>query len=307
MRIATFNLQNLRLRRVDGQERLDGAVDGDTRQAERSLTLDLADRWQTARIIARAHADILALQEVFDTAALDHLCDRFLGAVGAPDYPSRICRSGNDGRGLNVAAMARRAPDRVQSHASATGRDLDLDDLPGALRDAPVFRRDCLELDYGSLSVFVCHFKAPYPDATRAHAVREAEARAVRRIVERRFDRPDEDRWIILGDFNEPAPGQEPGPSALAPLTSGFAVDLMDRREPGDRWTYEVADSHLQSRPDRILVSPRLARDYPDTRPGIIRAGMGLGRDDVAAPRRPHASDHALVHADFPGLLDPLS
>ena len=305
MRIATFNLQNLRLRRIDGRAHLDGAVDGDMFQPGRSPTMDIADRWQTARVIQEARADIMALQEVFDLAALDHLHDRFLRRIGGPAYPVRICRPGNDGRGLNVAAMSRIAPATVRSHAHVTGGDLGLTDLPEALRDLPIFRRDCLELEFGGLTIFVCHFKAPYPDAQKAHLVREAEARAVRRIIERRFDRPDQARWIALGDFNEPAPGQEPGPSALAPLISDFAVDLMDRRRPGDRWTYEVAGTHLHSRPDRILVSPRLAEEYPAVRPGIIRASMGLTGDDAAIARRPHASDHALVHVDFAGLLDP--
>jgi hypothetical protein len=125
----------------------------------------------------------------------------------------------------------------------------------------------------------------------------------LRRIIEARFDMADRARWIALGDFNEPAPGQEPGQSALAPLGSGFAVDLMERRPPGDRWTYEVAETHLHSRPDRIFISPRLAEEYPEARPVIIRSGMGLGDADHPAPHRPHASDHALVYADFPGLL----
>ena len=73
----------------------------------------------------------------------------------------------------------------------------------------------------------------------------------------------------------------------------------MDRLPPGSDWTYETPESHLLSRPDRILLSPRLAREYPDVRPQILRSGMKRAPDQ---PDHPHASDHALGHADFPGL-----
>lgn len=308
MRIATFNLQNLRLRTRDGERVLDGAADQDRPCAPRSKELARADRIETARVIASAAADIVALQEVFDLEALDFFHDRFLLPAGSPLFPHRYCLKGNDGRGLNVAAMSRSRPLSVTSHADLTGADLGLSDLPPELKDHPIFRRDCLELQFDTVTLFVCHFKAPYPDIARAHEIREAEARAVRRIIEARFRQPEEERWIILGDFNEPARDAATSTSALAPLRSGFAEDLLDRLVPGTDWTYELPETHLHSRPDRILVSPRLAQDYPDTRPKIIRSGMEAlqdpSGDDVPATRAhpPHASDHALVYADFPEL-----
>lgn len=294
MRIATFNVQNLRLRTRDGVPALDGAVDRDMPDVARSPRLDVADRRRTAEVIREADADIVALQEVFDTEALDFFHDRFLRPAGAAPYPHRICLPGNDGRGLNVAALSRTAPRRVTGHAHLTGADLGLADLPDALRDAPLFRRDCLRLDFAALTLFVCHFKAPYPDPDAAWTVRNAEARGVRAIVERAFPRPAGARWIILGDFNEPARPEPAQPSAIAPLKDRFAVDLMDRLAPGRDWTYETPDTHLHSRPDRILVSPCLAAEFPEARPRILRTG------DPSI--RPHASDHALVFVDFPGL-----
>ena len=304
MRVATFNLQNLRLRIRDGVPVLDGAADQDRPDMRRSTALANADRAETARVIANANPDFLALQEVFDLSALDFFHDRFLLKAGALDYAHRYCSAGNDGRGLNVAALSRRKPIHVLSHANLSGEDLGLSDLPADLREHPIFRRDCLEVAFETVTLFVCHFKAPYPDADKAHVVRKAEAQAVRKILEARFPNPDRAHWIILGDLNEPARLDATQRSALEPLKAGFAVDLLDRLAPGTDWTYEVPATHLHSRPDRILVSPKLAEEFPDVRPQIVRSGMKLageigGRD---ASEEPHASDHALVYADFPRL-----
>ena len=58
MRIATFNVQNLRLRHVAGHARLDGARDGDVPEdnSPQAMALDLADRRLTAAVLARADA-----------------------------------------------------------------------------------------------------------------------------------------------------------------------------------------------------------------------------------------------------------
>lgn len=270
--------------------------------------LDIADREETASVIAAAQAEIVALQEVFDIAALDYFHDTFLLRAGAAPYPHRYCIPGNDGRGRNVAALSRKRPINVISHASLTGTDLRFPDLSQDLRERPLFRRDCLELDFKGLSLFICHFKAPYPDPEKAQAVRDAEARAVRKIIESRFEHPDRNRWIILGDFNEPAIGDGTRTSALDHLKNGFSIDLLDRLTQGTDWTYELPGTHKHSRPDRILVSPRLAQEYPDVTPQILRAGMRerLHRPEGStreAPRgRPRASDHALVYVDFPGF-----
>lgn len=309
MRVATFNLQNLRLRKRNGQPVLDGAADEDEPGTSRPIELAQADRVETARVIASAGADFVALQEVYDRAALDFFHHRFLRQAGARPYPHRFCIKGNDGRGLNVAALSRWEPVAVRSHAELTGAELGLADLPPDLRDKPIFRRDCLAVEFDAVTFFICHFKAPYPDAARALAVRTAEARAVRKIVESAFVDAMQARWIILGDFNEPAGRDDRSGSALAPLKSGFAVDLLDRLQPGTDWTYELPSTFVHSRPDRVLVSPLMAREYPDVRPEIMRSGMGAGpgthrRGHVPeAHQAPHASDHALVYADFPGLL----
>ena len=309
MRIATFNLQNLRLRRRKGQRVLDGAVDQDFDNRPRAIEQDIADREMTAKVIADAQADIAALQEVFDSKTLDFFYENFLLRAGSLSYPARFCLPGNDGRGLDVAVLSNTKPVSVKSHAHLTGTDFGLTDLPEDLRGNRLLRRDCLQLDFETFTLFVCHFKAPYPDTTKAQIVREAEARAVRKIFENRFSKPEDARWMILGDFNEPSWGRHSISSALAPLKKGFSEDLLDRLARGTDWTFEVPDTHVHSRPDRIFLSPRLAREYPDVVPQIVRTGMtrflsepGSSTSRDAQQNQSHASDHALVYADFPDL-----
>jgi hypothetical protein len=186
MRIATFNVQNLRLRHPGGEDRLDGARDGDVTE---DAALDPVDRRLTAAVIRDLRADVVALQEVFDSQTLDHFHDRVLVPSGVAPYPYRVCLPGNDGRGLDVAVMSRVRLGPVESHAGLRAADFGLDAPEGA-GDQPVFRRDCLVVEAGRLTLFVCHFKAPWPDAAASWPVRRREAEAVRRIVEARFADP---------------------------------------------------------------------------------------------------------------------
>lgn len=299
MRIATFNLQNLRLRHPEGGDRLDGARDGDE---EEDAALDPLDRRLTAGVIRDLRADVVALQEVFDAETLDHFHDRVLGPAGVAPYPFRLCLPGNDGRGLDVAVMSRVPLGEVASHAELTAADLGLEGEDAA---QPVFRRDCLMVEVGALTLFVCHFKAPWPDAAAAWGIRRREAEAVRRIVAAR--RPGSDAlWLIAGDLNDPASPGDPG-RAIAPLQAPFAIDLTLRMPPGERWTLHDPGSGERFLPDAFLASPALASRWPDAVPEVIREG--LSREAGPGPRlagvgehRPHASDHAALVVEFPGL-----
>src|SRR5512145_124058 len=108
MRIATFNVQNLRLRHPAGRARLDGARDADVPEDsdQHAVALDLADRRLTAAVLAHANAEVVCLQEVFDMEALDFFHDHLLRHAGARPYPYRFCLPGNDGAGRNVALMS---------------------------------------------------------------------------------------------------------------------------------------------------------------------------------------------------------
>ncbi len=308
MRIATFNVQNLRLRHSGDGDQLDGARDRDVPEDEgpAAEALDPVDRRLTAAVIRDLGADVVALQEVFDAETLDHFHDRVLVPAGVAPYPYRVCLPGNDGRGLDVALMSRAAVGGVASHAGLTAGDVGLD--PSGAGSQPVFRRDCLVVDLDSLTLFICHFKAPWPDADAAWPVRRVEAETVRRLVEMRFDDPAEAFWLILGDLNDPDPPGTPG-RAIAPLEDPFAVDLSLRMAPEERWTFHDPETGRRSLPDAILASPALAEAYPDAVPWVVREGLSLEAGRRAGERlpgvgahRPHASDHAALVVDLPGL-----
>ncbi|MEZ5676506.1 MAG: endonuclease/exonuclease/phosphatase family protein [Thalassovita sp.] len=302
MKIATFNLQNLRLR----GPHLDGARDADVPedQGPEARALDSLDRRLSARVIRDADADVIALQEVFDQPTLDYFHDHYLLPIGTR-YPYRLCLPGNDGRGLDVAVMSRLPLLNPLSHAQDTPASLGLR-LPDMPSDQPVFRRDVLRVTVGALTLYICHLKAPYPETDRTWTIRRAEALALRHIVQR--DQTDPRAlWLILGDLNEPirSPSR---PRVLSELET-IATDLLTRLPHQDRWSWHNPHDHSYGHPDALLASPALARRFPDACPGILRQGMGLETHRNPGPHlpqvghhRPHASDHAAVVIELPGL-----
>jgi len=295
MRIATFNVQNLRLREGPEGGHLDGARDevvALNKLSEADKALDARDRALTARLIAEADADVLALQEVFDQRSLDHLHDALLSPLGAR-YPHRICVPGNDGR-RHLAWMSRTPLENVRSHATLTYDDVGLTPPDGKPGGARVFRRDCVAAMADGLLLLNVHFKAPADSASLA--VTRGEVLATRTIIER----TKEDRWVIAGDLNV---GDAASGDILWPVTREFGVDLGAAHAPQERWTYFNATYASYARPDRIVVSPALAAQRPvlsTFRQGMSRAARlhtGDRFDDVGEVR-PRASDHALLAVD---------
>lgn len=310
MRIVTFNVQNLRLRRREGRVRFDGARDYDVPDdnTPEAVALDLADRRLTAAVLASAGADVICLQEVFDLATLDFFHDHLLRHAGAQSYPHRICLPGNDGGGRDLAVLSRRPLEDVRSHADLTPDMLGLSSPDRVPADMPIFRRDCLRFRVGELTLFLCHFKAPWPDMERAWPVRRLEALAVRKLVEREFANDPMAHWMILGDLNEPSDLAD-ADHAIAPLLPPFSVDLLARVPKSERWTYYNAQDDHYACPDAVLASPALAQGWPDAVPRVLRAGLDraahLGTEarltNVGA-HRPHASDHAAILIVLDGL-----
>ncbi len=312
MRVATFNVQRLRLRERAGEARFDGAKDDDHPVSGKPETpgLDLQDRELTAAVIKHVDADVIAMQEVFDQRTLDRFHDDFLRDGSVAPWPHRICKPGNDGRGLDVAVMSRLPMSDVRSHAGLTCNEVGLEPLPGHGPEERIFRRDCLRVGIGPLTLYACHFKAPYPDRERAFFLRRREAQAVRYLIERDMAGKADPLWLIAGDLNEPAPDHRKRESAIAPLLeNGFATDLLDRIGASERWTFRDPASGGYSHPDALLASPALAAAFPDAVPVLLREGLELAvrrssqaRLAQVGEHRPHASDHAAVAIDFPGL-----
>jgi|CXWL01.1.fsa_nt_gi endonuclease/exonuclease/phosphatase family metal-dependent hydrolase len=296
MRVATFNVQNLRCRADATSFHLDGArneVLPLSRLSAEDRDLDRRDRALTADLIAAVKPDILALQEVFDIETLRSFHDACLVPRGAV-FPFLTCVPGNDGR-RRVAFMSRLPLTDVFSHRELSYADIDIDPPPETSDNEPVFRRDCLIARYQDVWLMNVHFKAPADEHSLAVVSREA--RAARMIIERRFG---SEPWLALGDFNV---GDVLAADALAPFAPPFCVDLASRLPASERWTYFHAQSGSYARPDRIIVSPALAQKclgFEVHRDGLSRAATAYSgaRFQGVGEIRPRASDHALLKVD---------
>ena len=239
---------------------------------------------------------------------------------------------GNDRRGIDVGVLARPAWRAIKGHADASFADLavwpagietyndgDPKNPRPIMKTDRIFKRDCLEVEFeiggAPLTVFICHFKSMNGSRIGTRVMREAEMLAVRAIVTRRFGADTaKANWAICGDFNDyyEIDGDrdirdlrtgEDSPSAIPVLLDGgFAVDIMQRRPPLDRWTtYHSADD-AYAQLDYILLSPALAAANPTVMPEVIRIGLPYRADRYSGKRlerigwdRPKASDHCPV------------
>ncbi|KPL51394.1 endonuclease/exonuclease/phosphatase family protein [Prosthecomicrobium hirschii] len=350
IRIATFNVENLMRRHTAERDRhtgawipdaavglYDHANEAEGRLIERAVQIGISDdqRQMTAQAIRDLDADIVCLQEVDDLRALRYFHDRYLRKAIDEPYEEFALLQGNDSRGIDVAVMARRGyPIKVKSHATLSYRDLNLfnDDLRrgGHTEDDRIFRRDCLEVEVEIagkvLDIFVCHLKSMGGDRDRTMAIRRAEARAVRRIIERKYDqRARFCNWLICGDMNDyrekiavrqtrqgppdwtPAKAEASGLDAF--FADRFAINLIERLPWEERWTHWWGEGKELSQLDYIFASPALAAANPRAKPEIVRRGLPYrvpvrarnpdGTPFERYPRvgfdRPKASDHCPV------------
>jgi len=354
LRIATFNVENLVSRNAYGPKArpqtgpalsLFDFADPQMRehiQAATAVALEDDERLATALAIAETRADILCLQEVDGIGVLAPFLANYVHAVSDIRYGHMRLMPGNDPRGIDVAFCARKdlfaneEQVRARSWKDATFADLGVHDpeleAMGIGAGSTVFNRDCLEVSLDCegipLTLFICHMKSSgYGPRGASPALRTAEARAVRAIVERRFGEGwREASWIVAGDLNASPHAILPGGeirrgarSGIEPLLGDFAVDPCAALPEAERWTYYhrelsegrvVADRHVQL--DWILLSPALAALEPAPTVEILRRGLpyrvpldpaapdrSIGRLATSADRyprigwdRPRASDH---------------
>lgn len=359
-RIATFNAENLmqrfdfsgyrnELRRDRAMHMVKIADETQYHALERARVISHTDdKMQlTALAIADTRADILCLQEVENLATLHAFEYGYLYKMIGQGYRHKYLIEGNDSRGIDVGLMVRDEtadgePIEVvahQSHAHLTFEMLDLHSPElaelGLEANERIFRRDCLEVDLKiggrPITLFVVHFKSMgsprdgLPGRTYTMPVRDAEARAVRHIIEQKFpDKPEKMRWMVCGDFNDYRKrlvvdgihGQKPKFELMEEtvcgfdglVEGGFGENLVARREPEDQWTlYHTRgpeEQHLVQL-DYLLASPALAVSNPTAVPEIIRSGQPYrtvfppNQNVERYPRtgwdRPKASDHCPV------------
>lgn len=359
LRLATFNIENL-LTRFDfsgfrNHTRRDRAIQlFDVRDEEvyenleRARMVALTDdtRQLSALAIADTWADILCLQEIDNMSALQAFEYGYLFRMVGSGYRHKHLVEGNDSRGIDVAVLMREETRdgqpiellNIASHAGLTYEALDIFNQELAISQKPqdrIFKRDCLELDLliggVPLTLYVVHFKSmgnarDGGDARLSTmAVREAEARAVRHIIESRYgENPANVNFAICGDMNDYqerviVEGDRRNGYTFRPVNEersaldvfshdGFAINPMNRRDVMDRWTLYHSrgpqEQHL-CQLDYIWLSPALAAANSTAVPDIIRNGQPFrtvfppGQEVPRYPRtgwdRPKSSDHCPV------------
>lgn len=361
LRIATFNVENLMARfdfsGFNNDRRRDRTIamlevtsEEQYRELEQARVVAHADdtRQMTALAITDTNADIICLQEVENIQALEAFEHGYLFKMAGSGYRQKFLIDGNDSRGIDVAVMAREKTAegkeiefiRATSHAKSTYQDMDIYNSAlkeiGEKKHEKVFRRDCLEVDFKiggrPLTIYVSHFKSMGTHRRNVVGrdytmpVRQAEAMAVRTIIERRFGQGNTagKRWLVCGDLNDYRSrlvidgNRQSGfqfkrvvedVSGVDPLLNDeFSINLMDRRQAEDQWTLFHSrgpqEQHL-CQLDYILASPSLARKNNQAMPEIIRNGQPWrtifppGQEVDRYPRtgwdRPKASDHCPV------------
>lgn len=360
LRLATFNVENL-MNRFDfsgyrnqlNEDRtlalFDIRSEAEYRQLEQARVIAHSDdtRQLTALAIAATRADVICLQEVDNIEALKAFEYGYLFKMVGEGYRQKYTTDGNDSRGIDVAVMMRTETAhgqpidfvRMTSHAYVTFEQFGLltPELAalGYAANERIFRRDCLEIDVKvggvPLTLYLVHFKSMGPPRNgldgRAATMplRNAEALAVRRIIEQRFgaEHAASKRWAICGDMNDYRHRVLIGGDAYAGynyqpvaetesclnvfLADGFAENIVERRPEMDRWTLfhtrGPQERHL-CQLDYILLSKGLAARNAAI-PDIIRNGQPWrtpfppGQEIERFPRigwdRPKASDHCPV------------
>jgi endonuclease/exonuclease/phosphatase family metal-dependent hydrolase len=319
LRIATFNVENLASRQRFGpKERPDtgpalslfDVPEAEAREVvQRSVAVALEDdkRELSALAIAETDADILVLQEIDNLGVMQPFFANYVHRLSDLRYGHFRLIDGNDPRGIDVAFAARlnlfkdKRQVKARSYHEKTFGEMGVfsEELTqfGIKQDDLIFNRDCLEvtLDLGTteLVLYICHFKAIADrDDGRQYTrpIRQAEARAVRRIIKERFGEGWRNaNWIIAGDLNDFIERIGPGgeviraePGGLDLLFDDFAVNPVDRLPPEERWTFyfrqlplngRVAEEqHIQL--DYILLSPALAAANPEPKIELIRRGL---------------------------------
>ena len=369
LRICTFNIENLASRHSFGPKQrpetgpalsLFDVPEAEARETvQRSVAVALEDdkRELSALAIAETRADLLILQEVDNLGVLQPFFANYVHRLSDLRYGHLRLIDGNDPRGIDVAFAARmdlfdnKKQVRARSHQEKTFGQLEVltDDLLsfGIKGDDLIFNRDCLEvtleLPGAELVVYICHFKAiseREDGRNQTFPIRQAEARAVKRIIQDRFGADWRSaNWIVAGDLNDFVETILPGgcavparPSGLDPLLDDFAVNPLAGLPVNERWTsyYRRApepdrageEQHVQL--DYILLSPALAAANPNLRPELIRRGLPyrVPLDPVHPDRsvgylatrgdryprvgwdRPKASDHCplIVELEIPGI-----
>jgi endonuclease/exonuclease/phosphatase family metal-dependent hydrolase len=307
LRLATFNVENLfaRWRFRDDIDPAAADSRGWTVDQTRFEELGMDDKAITGAAMREIRADVLCLQEVENVDTLKKF--RGLALGGRSEYPYVAGVDGNDPRLIDVAVLSKRPITHIRSHQHL---------MDAASPTAPLFSRDCLEVDIEvevsetkktTVTLFVNHFKSMIGGRNQTRGKRERQATKVMEIVTERFGHraPGDHPFVILGDLNDYLEPNGDGSSGIDQLVTWDQVENVVRRLPEDeQWTHYWAGGNEYRQLDYLLPSTSLAQAAPAPRvlPEIFRKGTALRANRYKGPRfpgigtdKPKASDHCPV------------
>lgn len=250
-----------------------------------------ASRNKVRESIRALEADVLGLQEIGDTNALQEL--RASLKRGGMDYPYWEHVSGYD-TNICVGVLSRFPVVARRPHTN-----------DGFLLYGRRFRltRGIAEVDVQvtpkySFTLLVAHLKSRRPSAQADHAeIREQEAIVLREKIDTRLRSSPNVNLIVVGDLND----LHDSPAVRTVIGKGKTA-LVDTR-PAERnedgldtsssrrqitWTHFYAQQDVFSRVDYILVSRGMAREWDP-----------VGTQVLALPNWGLASDHRPLRARF--------
>ncbi|MDX9866370.1 MAG: endonuclease/exonuclease/phosphatase family protein [Kiritimatiellia bacterium] len=185
--VASWNVENL----FDTED--DPANEGDDGFTPRGWMRWTGERYRLkldhlAEIIARMRPDVLCLTEVENRRVLEDLA-RTLERQHAFGLPVIVHRDAEEKRGIDVALLARTAPDATRWLRTAPGQ------------------REVLVCDFSfggrRLAVLVNHWKSQLGKKAESDEIRRREARAVRAFLDERLRAEPAAAILVAGDFND--------------------------------------------------------------------------------------------------------
>lgn len=299
IRVATFNVENLFARwkfkaDIDPDE---ANQRGWIVEEQNFEEVGEENKVITGKAVKELKADVLGLQEVESVDTLKHFRTDYLD--GFSSYPHVDGIDGNDPRLIDVMVLSKLPVTHVRTYQYLRS--------PTA-SSQPLFSRDCLEATVEvapgeTLTLFVNHFKSMIRTRKETREKRQQQAAGVKKIIEERFGpNPGNERFIVLGDFNDYLEKDDQGETGVDELVSWDQVEnVIERRPADDRWTHFYAHGKDYKQLDYMLLSKSLAEASPGE-PTIMRKGCPKRATTYSGPRfdgvgedNPKASDHCPV------------
>ncbi len=264
--VASWNVENL----FDTAD--DPAVEGDDGYTPRGWS-----RWTEARyalklehlahVVAAMRPDVLCLAEVENRRVLEDLA-RMLKERHSYDLPVIVHRDGGDVRGIDVAMLAKVAPNGTNWFCAVAGQ------------------RDVLACDFvfegRRLTVLANHWKSQLGKKAESDAIRVREARSVRAFLDARLKADPAAAIVVAGDFNDaltsPALTEEAGflleESRVREERSGSHLfNLSGGLPEAARGTYYYSPAKQWSAFDSMSVTRGMLDGVTPAAPWRVRRG----------------------------------